>query len=333
MIEVNNLVKRYGAKVAVDHISFRIDDGEVVGFLGPNGAGKSTTMNVLTGYISSTDGSVKIDGYDVLENPAEVKRRIGFLPENPPLYMDMTVNEYLRFACSIKGVRRPYEKHISDICELVGIAHVRKRLIRNLSKGYKQRTGLAQALIGNPSTIILDEPTVGLDPTQIIEIRTLIEQVGKEHTVILSSHILSEIQAVCERVIVLNEGRLVADDTPSNLEGTMQSKNSCVALVEGEPEQVLEALRSAPSVESVERLGLSEPGVYEYRIQGHENADIRRDVFNVLSEAHLPLLGTRSAHVTLEDVFLRLVGVQAAPQAEEDAQAAPQTEGEEAAEE
>ncbi len=333
MIEVQHLTKQYGAKMALNDVSFSVPRGQVLGLLGLNGAGKSTTMNIIAGCLAATSGTVTIDGVDIVKNPLAAKKKIGYLPEIPPLYVDMKVEDFLSFVYELKGLRGDRRGALGQVCEKAGIAHVRSRIIKNLSKGYRQRVGLAAALLGEPAVLILDEPTVGLDPTQIIEIRTLIEQVGKEHTVILSSHILSEIQAVCERVIVLNEGRLVADDTPSNLEGTMQSKNSCVALVEGEPEQVLEALRSAPSVESVERLGLSEPGVYEYRIQGHENADIRRDVFNVLSEAHLPLLGTRSAHVTLEDVFLRLVGVQAAPQAEEDAQAAPQTEGEEAAEE
>lgn len=333
MIEVQHLTKQYGAKMALNDVSFSVPRGQVLGLLGLNGAGKSTTMNIIAGCLAATSGTVTIDGVDIVKNPLAAKKKIGYLPEIPPLYVDMKVEDFLSFVYELKGLRGDRRGALGQVCEKAGIAHVRSRIIKNLSKGYRQRVGLAAALLGEPAVLILDEPTVGLDPTQIIEIRTLIEQVGKEHTVILSSHILSEIQAVCERVIVLNEGRLVADDTPSNLEGTMQSKNSCVALVEGEPEQVLEALRSAPSVESVERLGLSEPGVYEYRIQGHENADIRRDVFNVLSEAHLPLLGTRSAHVTLEDVFLRLVGVQAAPQAEEAAQAAPQTEGEEAAEE
>ncbi len=322
MIEVQHLTKQYGAKMALNDVSFSVPRGQVLGLLGLNGAGKSTTMNIIAGCLAATSGTVTIDGVDIVKNPLAAKKKIGYLPEIPPLYVDMKVEDFLSFVYELKGLRGDRRGALGQVCEKAGIAHVRSRIIKNLSKGYRQRVGLAAALLGEPAVLILDEPTVGLDPTQIIEIRTLIEQVGKEHTVILSSHILSEIQAVCERVIVLNEGRLVADDTPSNLEGTMQSKNSCVALVEGEPEQVLEALRSAPSVESVERLGLSEPGVYEYRIQGHENADIRRDVFNVLSGAHLPLLGTRSVHVTLEDVFLRLVGVQAAPQ----------TEGEEAAE-
>ena len=338
MLELKSISKTFNPgtvneKCALHDLSLSVPDGDFVTIIGANGAGKSTTMNIIAGCLAATSGTVTIDGVDIVKNPLAAKKKIGYLPEIPPLYVDMKVEDFLSFVYELKGLRGDRRGALGQVCEKAGIAHVRSRIIKNLSKGYRQRVGLAAALLGEPAVLILDEPTVGLDPTQIIEIRTLIEQVGKEHTVILSSHILSEIQAVCERVIVLNEGRLVADDTPSNLEGTMQSKNSCVALVEGEPEQVLEALRSAPSVESVERLGLSEPGVYEYRIQGHENADIRRDVFNVLSEAHLPLLGTRSAHVTLEDVFLRLVGVQAAPQTEEDAQAAPQTEGEEAAEE
>lgn len=316
MIEVQHLTKQYGAKTALNDVSFSVPRGQVLGLLGLNGAGKSTTMNIIAGCLAATSGTVTIDGVDIVKNPLAAKKKIGYLPEIPPLYVDMKVEDFLSFVYELKGLRGDRRGALGQVCEKAGIAHVRSRIIRNLSKGYRQRVGLAAAMLGEPAVLILDEPTVGLDPTQIIEIRTLIEQVGKEHTVILSSHILSEIQAVCERVIVLNEGRLVADDTPENLENAFQSKNSCVALIEGEPDQVLEALKRAPSVECAERLALSEPGVYEYRIQGRENADIRRDVFNVLSEAHLPLLGTRSAHVTLEDVFLRLVGVQAAPQTE-----------------
>ena len=262
MIEVQHLTKQYGAKMALNDVSFSVPRGQVLGLLGLNGAGKSTTMNIIAGCLAATSGTVTIDGVDIVKDPLVAKKKIGYLPEIPPLYVDMKVEDFLSFVYELKGLRGDRRGALGQVCEKAGIAHVRSRIIKNLSKGYRQRVGLAAALLGEPAVLILDEPTVGLDPTQIIEIRTLIEQVGKEHTVILSSHILSEIQAVCERVIVLNEGRLVADDTPSNLEGTMQSKNSCVALVEGEPEQVLEALRSAPSVESVERLGLSEPVAY-----------------------------------------------------------------------
>lgn len=317
MIEVRHLTKQYGAKTALNDVSFSVPRGQVLGLLGLNGAGKSTTMNIIAGCLAATSGTVTIDGVDIVKDPLAAKKKIGYLPEIPPLYMDMKVEDFLSFVYELKGLRGDRRGALGQVCEKAGVTNVRGRIIKNLSKGYRQRVGLAAAMLGEPAVLILDEPTVGLDPTQIIEIRSLIEQVGREHTVILSSHILSEIQAVCERVIVLNEGRLVADDTPENLENAIQSKNSCVALIEGEPEQVLAALERAPSVESAERLGLSEPGVWEYRIRGKEDADIRRDVFNVLSEAHLPLLGTRSAHVTLEDVFLRLVGAQTETAGEE----------------
>lgn len=320
MIEVRHLTKQYGAKTALNDVSFSVPRGQVLGLLGLNGAGKSTTMNIIAGCLAATSGTVTIDGVDIVKDPLAAKKKIGYLPEIPPLYVDMKVEDFLSFVYELKGLRGDRRGALGQVCEKAGVTNVRGRIIKNLSKGYRQRVGLAAAMLGEPAVLILDEPTVGLDPTQIIEIRSLIEQVGREHTVILSSHILSEIQAVCERVIVLNEGRLVADDTPENLENAIQSKNSCVALIEGEPEQVLAALERAPSVESAERLGLSEPGVWEYRIRGKEDADIRRDVFNVLSEAHLPLLGTRSAHVTLEDVFLRLVGAQTETAGEEAAQ-------------
>lgn len=304
MIEVNNLVKRYGAKAAVDHISFRIDDGEVVGFLGPNGAGKSTTMNVLTGYISSTDGSVKIDGYDVLENPSEVKRRIGFLPENPPLYMDMTVEEYLRFSCSIKRVAKPHKKHIGDICELVGIAHVRHRLIRNLSKGYKQRTGLAQALVGNPGAIILDEPTVGLDPIQIIGVRNIIRELGSHATVILSSHILPEVQSICKRVLVINEGKICADGLIDELSA---EENHCLRVrVAGEEKQVLETLCGVCGVREAQALPTGEPGARDYVVRGDSGQDLRGSVSAAIGSAGLVLLALKPNGMSLEDLFLKL---------------------------
>ena len=213
MIEVVNLTKRYGDKKAVNNISFKAEDGEILGFLGPNGAGKSTTMNILTGYISCTDGKALIDGIDILEDPVKAKKQIGYLPEIPPLYVDMTVKEYLSFIYDLKKCKLPKISHLKDICQLVKIEHVYNRMIKNLSKGYRQRVGLAQALVGNPKTLILDEPTVGLDPNQIIEIRTLIKKLGKNHTVILSSHILSEVQAVCDKIVVINDGKIVANDT------------------------------------------------------------------------------------------------------------------------
>lgn len=308
MIEVSHLSKHYGSKIALEDVSFSVPKGQVLGLLGLNGAGKSTTMNILTGCLAATNGRVAIDGVDLAKDAKGVKRKVGYMPEIPPLYTDMLVGDFLGFVYDLKGLKTGKKATIASTCERAGIGHVKGRMIRNLSKGYRQRVGLASAMLGDPQILILDEPTVGLDPTQIIEIRSLIAEIGKERTVILSSHILSEIQAVCERVIVLDQGRIVADDTPENLENAIQNKNSYVAIVEGEPLTVEGTLRALPSVEEVTRLEEEEPGVFAYRIEGREGADIRREVFRALAGADLPLLGTRSAHVTLEDVFLRLVG-------------------------
>ncbi|MGI5959600.1 MAG: ABC transporter ATP-binding protein [Massiliimalia sp.] len=308
MIEIKNLTKRYGDKVAVDNVSFTVNDGEILGFLGPNGAGKSTTMNILTGYLSATEGQAIIDGYDILEEPMEAKKRIGYLPELPPLYMDMTVDEYLDFMYDLKKVRVGASKkdHITAICNLVKIADVRKRMIRNLSKGYKQRVGIAQALLGNPEVLILDEPTVGLDPKQIIEIRSLIKNLSQSHTVILSSHILSEIQAVCDRVIVINRGKLVADDTETNLSNKMSGDLRYTVRIEGPQQEVLSVLESIPAMESVQALGEKETGVWEYIIEAKEGEDIRREVFKRMASRGWPIMGLKSSELTLEDIFLQL---------------------------
>lgn len=308
MIEVEHLSKHYGSKKALDDISFSVPKGQVLGLLGLNGAGKSTTMNILTGCLSPTDGTVVIGGVDLSKNPMEVKRKIGYMPEIPPLYTDMLAEDFLGFVYGLKGLKTGKKKTIDVTCERAGISHVKRRMIRNLSKGYRQRVGLASAMLGDPEILILDEPTVGLDPTQIIEIRNLIADIGKERTVILSSHILSEIQAVCERIIMLDQGKIVADDTPENLENALQNKNSYIAIVEGNPQAVEKALKAIESVKEVKKLEEVEPGVFEYSIQGREKEDIRREVFQALAGANCPLLGTRSVHVTLEDVFLRLVG-------------------------
>ncbi len=308
MIEVSHVSKQYGSKIALADISFSVPGGQVLGLLGLNGAGKSTTMNILTGCLAATEGTVLIDGIDLAKEAKAAKRKIGYMPEIPPLYTDMLAEDFLGFVYELKGLKTGKKDAVGRVCERAGIDHVRKRMIRNLSKGYRQRVGLASAMLGEPKILILDEPTVGLDPTQIIEIRSLIAEIGKERTVILSSHILSEIQAVCERVIVLDQGKIVADDTPQNLENAIQSKDSYIALVEGEPSLVERALRALEHVKEVTRLNEEEPGVYSYRIRGREHVDIRREVFLALAGAGCPLLGTRSAHVTLEDVFLRLVG-------------------------
>ena len=316
MIEVKNLTKVYGDKHAVDDVSFSVSQGEILGFLGPNGAGKSTTMNILTGYISSTSGEAKIDGFDILENPIEAKRKIGYLPEHPPLYLDMTVQAYLEFVYQLKKVKIPMKEHINDVCRRVKIQNVQNRIIKNLSKGYRQRVGLAQALLGNPDVLILDEPTVGLDPKQIIEIRSLIKTLGERHTVILSSHILPEVQAVCDRVVVINNGKIVADDTADNLSRTLSGDFRYIARVEGPEEEVKKLLEGIPGMVGVECHGMKEEGVYEYSLESEQGADIRRDLWGRLSERSYPLLGLKSTEMTLEDIFLKLTSGDAAVRAE-----------------
>ncbi len=306
MIEVKNLTKRYGGKLAVNDISFTAETGQVTGFLGPNGAGKSTTMNILTGYISSTEGSACINGVDILENPIKAKQFIGYLPEHPPLYLDMTVNEYLKFVYKLKKCKLPMHSHLAEIRELVKLEDVKDRLIRNLSKGYQQRVGFAQALVGNPEVLILDEPTVGLDPKQIIEIRTLIKRLGKNHTVILSSHILPEIQAVCDKIVVINKGRIVANNTAENLARNLSADHKLAVRVEGSSTEVKKILEGIHNVERVFVVREAEKGVWEYHIDGKEGADIRRDVFKALAARNYPILLMKSNELSLEEIFLKL---------------------------
>lgn len=306
MIEVKDLTKVYGNKHAVDGISFTVNDGEILGFLGPNGAGKSTTMNILTGYISSTSGTAKVAGFDILEDPIEAKKHIGYLPEHPPLYLDMTVQAYLEFCYHLKKARQPMKAHLDDICARVRITDVRNRIIKNLSKGYRQRVGLAQALIGNPEVLILDEPTVGLDPKQIIEIRNLIKTLGKRHTVILSSHILPEVQAVCDRVIVINKGKIVADDTEENLSHNLSNDFRYIARIEGPEDEVTKILTGISGMKEVDSYGQKENGVFEYSLEAEPGTDIRRELFNRLADRNYPLLGLKTTELTLEDIFLRL---------------------------
>lgn len=249
MIEVENLTKKYGSQVAVDNLSFRVERGMIYGFLGPNGAGKSTTMNMMTGYIAATSGTVKINGYDILKNPEQAKKSIGYLPELPPVYPDMTVYEYLRFVAELKKVKKnERQAQIEDVMKQTQIEDVKGRLIKNLSKGYKQRVGLAQAIIGYPEVIILDEPTVGLDPKQIIEIRELIRELAKKHTIILSSHILSEVSAVCDHIMIISKGKLVASDTPEGLMTLLKGGRQMKLSVLGEQSKVEELLQSMESV-------------------------------------------------------------------------------------
>lgn len=306
MIEVKNLSKHYGSKVAVNDISFVADEGQVLGFLGPNGAGKSTTMNILTGYISSTEGNAYINGVDILDDPIKAKQFIGYLPEHPPLYLDMTVNEYLKFVYQLKKSKLPMKSHLAEIKELVKLEDVQDRLIRNLSKGYQQRVGFAQALVGNPEVLILDEPTVGLDPKQIIEIRTLIKRLGKNHTVILSSHILPEIQAVCDKIVVINKGRIVANDTAEHLAKNLSADHKLAVRVEGSDAEVKKILEAIPEVERVFTVREAEKGVYEYHIDGKEGVDIRRSVFKSLAARNYPILMMKSNELSLEEIFLKL---------------------------
>ena len=314
MIEVRHLSKRYGTHLAVDDLSFSIDRGVVYGFLGPNGAGKSTTMNIMTGCLGATEGEVLIDGHNVAEEPMEAKKHIGYLPELPPLYGDMTPEEYLRFVARAKGLRREESaRQIETVMEKTRIADVRKRLIRNLSKGYRQRVGIAQALLGNPEVIILDEPTVGLDPAQIIEIRELIRELGKEHTLVLSSHILSEVQAVCDSIQILSKGRLVACDTAENLTKLMRGRENLRLLTRVEEETVRPIVKKVDGVESL--AFAEEDGLTAVDVTPVEGQDVREALFNAFAETKVPLLELRTEKASLEDVFLELTGGEAQPEA------------------
>lgn len=307
MIEVKNLVKRYGDHLAVNHLSFTVEEGQIYGFLGPNGAGKSTTMNIITGYLAATEGEVKINGFDIMEQPEKAKKCIGYLPEIPPLYLDMTVLEYLRFAAELKQIPRDRrEKHIKEIMDLVRITDMQQRLIKNLSKGYKQRVGLAQAVLGYPPIIILDEPTVGLDPKQIIEIRDLIKSLGKKHTVILSSHILSEVSAVCDYVMIISGGRLVASDTPDNLSRLTLGSNTVEVSVKGEKKQLEKILASMEEIQDVTYKHSEIPGCVDLSVTTAKDTDIREKLFYNMADAHCPILSMNSSTMSLEDVFLQL---------------------------
>lgn len=306
MVKVKNLTKKYGTHLAVSDVNFSIQKGEIIGFLGPNGAGKSTIMNILTGYLSLTSGEVKIDGFDIMDNPEEAKKRIGYLPEIPPLYIDMKVREYLNFIYDLKKVKFPKKAHIDEIMKLIKIDHVSNRLIKNLSKGYRQRVGFAQALIGNPDILILDEPTVGLDPKQIIEIRNLISRLGKNHTIILSSHILSEIQAVCKRVIIINKGRIIADDLPETLSDKLSDDCALVARIECSESDMLETLKTVQGVKSVMSMGCKEIGTFDFLIEPEDNCDIRKAVFERVVSRGKSILSLNSNKLSLEQVFLRL---------------------------
>jgi ABC-2 type transport system ATP-binding protein len=307
LIEVKNLVKRYGNHTAVDNLSFTVDKGQILGFLGPNGAGKSTTMNIITGYISATEGTVTVNGLDVFEEPEEVKKMIGYLPEFPPLYPELTVLEYLNFVADIKKVKRSDKKQmVDDIMQITKITDMKDRLIKHLSKGYKQRVGLAQAIMGYPQLIILDEPTVGLDPKQIIEIRELIRDLSKDHTVILSSHIMQEVSAVCDSILIIDKGRLILQDKPENLSMHFGKAGGIKLVVKGDKDIVFTELGKLDKITRFEETEALEQGTISLILYCNEGEDIREDVFYIMSNLKAPILEMQSIRMSLEDIFLQV---------------------------
>ena len=314
MIEVRNLVKKYGQHLAVDHLNFTIEEGKIYGFLGPNGAGKSTTMNIMTGYLGATEGEVLIAGHDILKEPQEAKKNIGYLPEQPPLYMDMTVREYLHFAAELKRIpRKKCEESITEVEKLVKIKHVENRLIKNLSKGYRQRVGLAQAVLGFPKIIILDEPSVGLDPKQIIEIRELIRKLAKNHTVILSSHILAEVQEVCDHILIIAKGKLVASDTPENLERMFGESDTVEIETKVSPADVRRILKNVPGIEQIS-VHPGTDGITRGKIRQKKGEDVREEIFRAFAEQKAALLTLNPVRVSLEDVFMELTQKDTVPE-------------------
>lgn len=320
MIEINHLVKKYGNHVAVDDLNLTIEPGKIYGFLGPNGAGKSTTMNILTGYLAATSGEVKINGFDILSQPEEAKKCIGYLPELPPVYMEMTVQEYMNFVAELKKLDKTTRRqNVEEVMELTKITEMKNRLIRNLSKGYRQRVGLAQAVLGYPEVIILDEPTVGLDPKQIIEMRELIKQLGQKHTIILSSHILSEVSAVCDHIFIISKGKLVASDSTENLTSLMSGGQELTLVLKSEPETVEGALAGIEGVENITAVLGAEKGTSEIKITADKNVDVREQVFYRCAGNHLPILEMRTEGKSLEDIFLELTDQKTAAVEEQDA--------------
>ena len=307
MIEINHLVKKYGSHVAVGDLSLTVEPGKIYGFLGPNGAGKSTTMNIITGYLAATSGEVKINGFDVLKQPEEAKKCVGYLPELPPLYMDMTVKEYLDFVAELKKIEKSLRTgYVKEAMKITKTEEVSGRLIRNLSKGYRQRVGFAQAVLGYPEILILDEPTVGLDPKQIIEIRDLIKELGKKHTIILSSHILSEISAVCDHVFIISHGKLVASDSTENLLERMTGAQEIELLVKAEEDTAETAIREVAQVERCEKTESKEDGAVQLLVTAKKDADVREAIYHTCVEHHMPILEMKAASKSLEDVFLEL---------------------------
>ena len=308
MIEVKNVTKKYGNFTAVDNISFNIEEGEIVGLLGPNGAGKSTTMNMITGFIEPTEGEIIIDGNDILKKPKKAKKQIGYMPEGVPLYNDLTVKEFVNYMADLKMVPRKEKKeNIQKVLEQTNLVEVKNKLIRNLSRGYKQRVSMAGALVGNPKILILDEPTVGLDPKQITEIRALIKSLGKEHTVILSSHILSEISQICEKVIIINKGKIIAIDTPENLEEKVKDENAVTLTVEDKENKIEEVTKQIKGIKELKLIKDNEDGTKQYVIVSEEKMDIRKEIFEKYAKAHITIFELKKRETTLEDAFMKLI--------------------------
>ena len=307
MIKVENLVKRYGANYALSDVSFEVKEGEIVGLLGPNGAGKSTAMNILTGYLSATSGAAYINGINILEEPIKAKKCIGFLPEQPPLYPDMTVIEYLNFVYELKGCTLDKNAHLEEIISVVKLGEVRNRLIKNLSKGNRQRVGIAQALVGDPKVVIFDEPTVGLDPKQILAVRNLLRNLARRHTVVLSTHILAEVQAVCERVIIINKGKIIADERTEDIVRTIEDGYKYRVKICGPSKEVESALKRLSGVKTVDSTGDRDMDSYSYVIESDKGIDVRKSVFTLCSSHNWPIIGLEAVGTDLESVFIRLV--------------------------
>jgi len=308
VIEIKNVTKKYPNITAVDHISFEVKDGEVVGFLGPNGAGKSTTMNMITGFIEPTEGQIIVNGFDISKKPKKAKKQIGYMPEGTPLYTELTVKEFVSYMAELKGVKSKQRKEmVKRVISEVGLENVQNKIIRNLSRGYKQRVSMAGALIGDPDVIILDEPTVGLDPKQITEIRNLIKELGKKHTVILSSHILSEVSQICERVVIINSGKIVAIDTPENLENKTKEKNTILVTVEDPKENMKRLQEAVTEISEVKLIKDNEDGTKQYAISSSGQVDLRKKLFEILPKQEIVIFELKKSESTLEDAFIKLI--------------------------
>ena len=308
MIKVENVTKKYGNFVAVDNISFEIGEGEIIGFLGPNGAGKTTTMSMITGFIEPTEGKIEIDGYDISKKAKKAKREIGYMPENVPLYNDLTVKEFVTYMAELKKVKGKEKKEeVQRVIKATQIDDVQNKLIKNLSRGYKQRVSMAGALVGNPKVLLLDEPTVGLDPKQVTEIRSLIKSLGKNHTVVLSSHILSEISQICEKVIIINKGKIIAQDTPQNLEEKVQTENSLMVTVEDKENKFEEVIKNIDGVTNISLITKNADGTIKYSVKSAEEKDVRKDVFEAAAKNGITILEIKKSEATLEDAFINLI--------------------------